>query len=132
MQQSYDFLTCRLPVAGKNFGDRLFLSEFAFVSFLWSSPGDWEVMVEKSCCNDSWRFANPVLHQISSLLQWLTKKSSEWGKDQLNENKATFMAFLWRNEYVSSSVFYCSCLYSQLTENMNAGQECKKWEGKDG
>lgn len=41
------------------------------------------------------------------------------------------MAFPWRNEYVSRSVFYCWCplFYSQLTENVNSGQECKKWEG---
>lgn len=93
---------------------------------LWSPPGNWEVMVEKSSCNDFWGFGNPVLYQVSNSVQWLTKKSNEWGKDQLNENEATFMAFPRRNYCVLRSVFYCwyPLFYSQLPENVNAGQEC--------
>lgn len=76
---------------------------------------------------------NPVLQQISNLVQWLTKKSSDGGKYQLDENEATFMAFHWRNECVSKCFLLLMPLfYSQVTENVNTGQECKKWEGKDG
>lgn len=82
--------------------EKLVVIGFSLLSLLlwvfYSLPQETgKVMVEKSCCNDLWGFVSPVLHQISNLVQWLTKKSSEWGKDQLNENEATFMAFPWRN-----------------------------------
>lgn len=70
------------------------------------SPGNWEVKVEKSCCNDIWAFLNPGLHKVSNLVQWLTKKSNGWRKDQLNENEATISWFFLREINMAQEVFF--------------------------